>query len=53
MPLTIYGIQLLLNFLWTPLFFKLHKLGWATADILGACVCGHRLVAFWGIEHVC
>lgn len=38
-PLTIYGIQLLLNFLWTPLFFKLHKLGWATADILGACVC--------------
>jgi tryptophan-rich sensory protein len=41
-PLTIYGIQLVLNFLWTPLFFKLHKLGWATADILGAwgvCAC--------------
>lgn len=34
-PLTVYGLQLLLNFMWTPLFFKLHKLDWATADILG------------------
>ena len=34
-PLTVYGIQLLLNFLWTPLFFKAHKLGWASLDIIG------------------
>lgn len=34
-PLTVYGIQLLLNFMWTPLFFKLHKLDWASIDILG------------------
>jgi tryptophan-rich sensory protein len=34
-PLTVYGIQLLLNFLWTPLFFKAHKLGLASLDIVG------------------
>jgi len=34
-PLTVYAVQLLLNFMWTPLFFKLHKLDWATYDILG------------------
>lgn len=34
-PLTVYGIQLLLNFLWTPLFFKAHKLGLASLDIIG------------------
>lgn len=34
-PLTVYAVQLLLNFMWTPLFFKLHKLDWASADILG------------------
>lgn len=33
--LTVYAVQLLLNFMWTPLFFKLHKLDWATYDILG------------------
>lgn len=33
-PLTAYAIQLLLNFMWTPLFFKLHKLELATFDIL-------------------
>jgi tryptophan-rich sensory protein len=37
-PLTAYAIQLLLNFMWTPLFFKLHKLELATFDILGRCI---------------
>lgn len=35
-PLTLYIVQLLLNFLWTPLFFSWHRLDLATFDILGA-----------------
>jgi tryptophan-rich sensory protein len=34
-PLAVYGVQLLLNFLWTPLFFKVHRLDLASADIAG------------------
>lgn len=34
-PLTVYAVQLLLNFLWTPLFFKAHALGLASLNILG------------------
>jgi len=30
----IYGLQLLLNALWTPLFFGLHRIGWALADLI-------------------
>jgi benzodiazapine receptor len=33
-PLTLYLIQLLLNAIWTPLFFALHQPGWAFAEIL-------------------
>jgi tryptophan-rich sensory protein len=36
-PLAVYGVQLLLNFLWTPLFFKVHRLDLASADIAGGC----------------
>ena len=32
-PLVLYASQLVLNFLWSPLFFKWHKLGAAAADI--------------------
>jgi benzodiazapine receptor len=32
-PLVLYGAQLVLNFLWSPLFFKWHKLGAAAVDI--------------------
>jgi hypothetical protein len=35
-PLGIYITQLLLNFLWTPLFFVLHRFDLATFDMLGA-----------------
>jgi TspO/MBR family len=35
-PLSLYGIQLLLNFAWSPIFFKQHDIGLALADITGA-----------------
>eukprot|EP00798_Chlamydomonas_sp_ICE-L_P017069 gene17069-23362_t len=31
--LMLYGIQLVLNFAWTPLFFKVHRPDWALIDI--------------------
>ncbi len=30
----VYGAQLLLNALWTPLFFGLHRISWALADLV-------------------
>lgn len=32
LPLSLYGAQLVLNWIWQPLFFKAHKLRLATAD---------------------
>lgn len=32
-PLSLYGAQLLLNFIWSPIFFKAHNLKAACADI--------------------
>eukprot|EP00878_Enallax_costatus_P028783 GHUV01031125.1.p1 GENE.GHUV01031125.1~~GHUV01031125.1.p1 ORF type:complete len:178 (+),score=28.09 GHUV01031125.1:82-615(+) len=37
-PLAVYGVQLVLNLLWTPLFFKAHRLDLASADIAGMLV---------------
>jgi translocator protein len=31
--LTLFVAQLVLNFLWSPLFFNLHRVGWAMADL--------------------
>jgi benzodiazapine receptor len=30
----VYGAQLVLNAQWTPLFFGLHRIGWALADLI-------------------
>jgi tryptophan-rich sensory protein len=30
----VYGAQLVLNAMWTPLFFGLHRPGWALADLV-------------------
>ncbi len=38
MPLSLYGLQLVLNWAWTPLFFGKKDLGLALADITGADV---------------
>jgi len=34
-PLSLYGLQLVLNWAWTPLFFGKKDLGLALADITG------------------
>jgi tryptophan-rich sensory protein len=47
-PLTLYLVQLLLNAIWTPLFFGLHLPGWAFLEILlllAAVVA--TMLAFW------
>jgi len=31
---TVYGLQLFLNAFWTPLFFGLHRPGWALIDLV-------------------
>ncbi|HWG98275.1 MAG TPA: TspO/MBR family protein [Pilimelia sp.] len=43
-----YGIQLLLNALWTPLFFGAGAYGWALVDIVALWVAiGATVAAFW------
>lgn len=36
--ITLYGTQLILNFIWTPIFFRYRRFGWALIDI----------IALWG-----
>ena len=49
--LTLYGAQLALNALWSPIFFGMHAMGWALVDILLMIVAiAATLVAFWRIE---
>ena len=35
LPLTLYGVQLVLNLAWSPLFFKKREIGFALLDITG------------------
>ncbi|KAF7181440.1 hypothetical protein CNMCM7691_000658 [Aspergillus felis] len=48
---TLYTTQLVLNYLWMPLFFGVRKPGWALADIvaLGATV-GKLMATWWDID---
>ena len=49
-PLILWGVQLLLNALWTPLFFALHRPDLAFADIvLLWLVLAAATVAFWRV----
>lgn len=53
LPLGLYGLQLALNFMWTPLFFKMHNLKAASVDIsvlLG--VLGFTLYEFNKVDKV-
>ena len=52
-PLTLYLAQWALNALWTPLFFGLHRPGWALAEILillPAILA--TLAAFWRVKRL-
>ncbi|KAG9249834.1 translocator protein [Emericellopsis atlantica] len=49
--LTLYSIQLLLNLVWTPLFFGLKRPAYATADILALLGVNGYLTYLWsGID---
>ena len=46
--LVAYGIQLLVNLLWTPLFFALERRGWALVDIIALDVLvALTTILFW------
>ena len=52
-PLALYLVQLVLNILWTPLFFGLQRPGLAFAEILVLLVAIYAtLIAFWRVRGV-
>lgn len=47
LPLTLYGIQLVMNLAWSPLFFKKHEIGFALLDITALLgVLGATIIEF-------
>ena len=52
-PLYLYGAQLLLNFGWTVLFFGLHEIGWALAEIaLLFVLIAATMASFWARDRI-
>ncbi|MCY2958897.1 MAG: tryptophan-rich sensory protein [Planctomycetota bacterium] len=52
-PLALFLVQWLLNALWTPLFFGLHRPDIALAEILGLwAVLAGTLVSFWRVRRI-
>ncbi len=52
-PMFLYSVQLVLNFLWSPLFFKWHRLPAASADITALLgVLGLTIVEFTKVDGV-
>jgi translocator protein len=51
LALALFVLQLLLNFLWSPIFFGLQRIGWALAEmvLLWAAV-GATAAAFWRVR---
>jgi benzodiazapine receptor len=53
-PMLLYGSQLVLNFLWSPLFFKYHKLGAAAIDITALLgVLYATIIEFGAVDTLC
>ena len=51
MALGLFALQLLLNVLWSPLFFTLQRPGWALVDcVLLAAAVAATMVAFWKVS---
>ncbi len=49
--IALYALQLLLNFVWTPLFFLLHRPLWALFDIVTlVLMLGATLITFYRLD---
>lgn len=52
-PMALYGLQLALNLLWSILFFGLHAIGWALADIAALlAVIAATTIVFWRVDRI-